>query len=387
MSKVLFCLDSESVKHPGLVGLGDEQLTTLGWMRVCCTAEEARAFAKSEVKLEEIWVASSNDMEAINLAAAIKHDSNEHSVLLVSPHPTGSTMSRAHMANIATILDEKAFARHYAKSKKRFSNGQTGIAHGTSIMVTSASGGAGKTAVAALAASISAQAGFRTLLIDANLQYGDAASCLKNAYAIDSEQILTDIDALSEISDEHILTVTKAPSRLEQAESLTCELPTLLDAASAIFDVVVVDANSIWDDAQISLIERCTKVLFLVDQRASSAHASKRALDLLIRCGIATGSMQFALNRCSKSAAYSPIDISCSLQGASVFELRDGGREVEELMGIGMADELIAERNPLAESVSTLLSGWLPTVDPASTKTSKTAKGQSGTLLGKLIRR
>ena len=386
MSKILFCLDSESLKHPGLVGLGDEQLTTLNWMQVCCTAEEARALAKSKADLKEIWVASSNDMDAINLAAAIKHDSNEHSVLLVSPHPTGSTMSRARMANIATVLDEKAFARHYAKSKQNFSSSQVNATRGASFMVTSASGGAGKTAVAILAASISARSGFKTLLIDANLQYGDAASCLKGAHAIDSEQILTDIDVLSEISGEHVLTVTKAPSRLEQAESLACELPMLLDAASAVFDAVIIDASPIWDDVQISLIERCTKTLFLVDQRASSVHASKRALDLLIRCGVATAALQFALNRCSKTAPYSPIDISCSLQGASVFELKDGGREVEELMGIGMADSLITERNLLAESLAALLSGWLPVADQTNAKTPKMAKGQSGSLLGKLIR-
>lgn len=72
MSDVLLCLDSASARHPGLIGLGDERLETLPWVQVCCTARSSRELARDGAGSKEVWVASCDDMDAINLAAAIK---------------------------------------------------------------------------------------------------------------------------------------------------------------------------------------------------------------------------------------------------------------------------------------------------------------------------
>ncbi|MBR5260503.1 MAG: P-loop NTPase [Eggerthellaceae bacterium] len=383
--EVLFCLDSESVKHPGLVGLGDEKLESLPWIRVCSNALEARSLAKESNSPKEVWIASSDDMDAINLAAAIKVEAKDKPVMLIAAQPTGSMMSRARMAGIEAVLDERAFAQHYAKTKHAYSSGQNHPEGGklaTSILVLSASGGVGKSTVSALAASMTAAAGLRTLLVDADLQYGSTSSLLKDAKEISSADILTDLNTLPSAIDEHVITVTTAPARLEQAESLSCELPTLLDLASTLFDVVVVDAGPFWDDTQLALMERCTKTIFVIDQRASSIKSCKRAIDLLIRCGMATGPIRFALNRCSKTAPYSSMDLACALHGATVFELKDGGREVEELMSVGMAESLIAAQNPLAESLEKLLSDCLPALPPASKQDQR--KRSNGSLLDAL---
>ena len=394
MADVLFCLDSESIRHPGLVGLGDERLESLAWLHLSCTAREARDLAKSDARFKEVWVSGSDDMDGINLAAAIKRDASSsaagpHAIMLVGAPPSGSSMSRARMAGIETVLDGQAFARHYAKAKRTYAaaaaNPTSASSHALSLAVISACGGAGKSTLAALAASMAAERGLSTLLIDADLQFGSAASRLKKAREIDSAELLTGLSALESPQGEDALAVTTPPARLEQAESLACELPALIDAASALYDIVIVDTGPTWDDTQLSIIERCTKTLFVVDQRASSIRAAKRAFDLLVRCGIAVGPIQFALNRCAKTAAYSSLDLSCALQGATVFELKDGGREVEELLSVGMAEALIEERNPLAESLAALLGTWLPSERPESSPTPKQTLGNS--LFGKRKRR
>ena len=99
------------------------------------------------------------------------------------------------------------------------------------------------------------------------------------------------------------------------------------------------------------LLERDSKSLFLVDQRPTSVNATKRAMDLCNRCGIATGSVIFAINKCSKHALFSSIDISCALQGASVSEIMDGGIDVDEYLSAGAPFELLQSRNSFAVSI------------------------------------
>lgn len=99
------------------------------------------------------------------------------------------------------------------------------------------------------------------------------------------------------------------------------------------------------------LLERDSKSLFLVDQRPTSVNATKKALDLCNRCGIPTGSVIFAINRCSKHALFTSVDISYALQGAQVAEIMDGGIEVDEVMSAGIPFELLQSRNSFAVSI------------------------------------
>ncbi|MFR8831758.1 MAG: chromosome partitioning protein ParA, partial [Eggerthella lenta] len=120
------------------------------------------------------------------------------------------------------------------------------------------------------------------------------------------------------------------------------------------------NTGAAWAEQHALLLERSSKALFLIDQRPSSLRACQHALDLCARCGIATGPFLYAVNRCSKNALFTSIDVSCSLRGAHVFELKDGGGEVEELLGAGLPFDLLASRNDLCASLERVLSGVLP---------------------------
>src|SRR5699024_7745882 len=109
----------------------------------------------------------------------------------------------------------------------------------------------------------------------------------------------------------------------------------------------VANTGASWEEQHALLLERSSKALFLVDQRPSSLRACRHALDLCARCGIATGPFVFAANRCAKGALLTSLDVSCALQGAHAVELRDGGREVEEVVGAGQPLDLVASKNEL----------------------------------------
>lgn len=223
--------------------------------------------------------------------------------------------------------------------------------------VVSGSGGAGKSTVSVLSALIAQRMGYNTLLLDFDLQFGDAPALMgvQNPLAVDD--VLAVPSRLDQLrSDGRMPALLAAPRHLEDSEAVVERAPQLLDQLTARFDVVVANTGAAWAEQHALLLERSSKALFLIDQRPSSLRACQHALDLCARCGIATGPFLYAVNRCSKNALFTSIDVSCSLRGAHVFELKDGGGEVEELLGAGLPFDLLASRNDLCASLERVLS-------------------------------
>ena len=432
-SAVILCVDSESVANPDLIGLGDENLLAQTWLRPFCNALEARSYLRDAEGVEEVWVASCDEMDPINLAAAIKKDAAERGVYLLSFDGGGSLKSRASAAGIDAVLSRADFASRYARrkiasvgdveegdcdkdvsgrssvsssSKKpvgalpainrtadrthaavpdekdsavslasavspaaasaprvgaRAAAGSASENDASLVTVVSACGGTGKSTIAALAAFLCQGWGRNTLLVDADFQLGDLQ------YVVGSEQPLTLDEAMSDPSkleqlkpDGRRPAFLAAPRQLELSEAVEDGLLRAIDRVGKRFDIVVANTSSHWDERLAQLLERSSRVLFLVDQRASSLRTSKHVLEMCARCGIATGTFVFAVNRCSKGALFSSFDIACSLGASRVVELKDGGKEVDELLGAGLPADLIDAQNELCLSLSEALIGVLP---------------------------
>lgn len=429
-ASVLLCADSESVLRPELIGLSGERLDAQDWLSVFAEGLHARAFFKKNDKPTEAWVVSSDDVDSINLAAALKRDAPRHRVFLVAFRSSGSLKSRVSAAGIDGLLDRAQFVERYrscklgarpsrthttspkaaparpsgassvpgadseflrgldlgGSSSKQASVPQADVltardapAHlsastacqvsgrGASgegrqafvLVVASASGGSGKSTVAALAAVFAQGMGHRTLLMDADLQFGDASAMVgaKDPRALDE---VVDGAPLPSPEEGDLPAVLAAPARLEDSERLASALPGIVDRAGASFDVIVVNTGPFWGEQHAVLVERASRVLFLIDQRSSSLQASKHALELCGRCGIPTTPFLYVVNRCKRGAPLSSIDASCALKGASVAELKDGGRAVDELMAAGMPLDLVRDENPLCVSLENLLADILP---------------------------
>ncbi len=421
MTRVALCLDSESARHPTSLGLGDENLAAQDWLELYTSAEEARANLHGNEEPDEVWVVSADDMEPINLAAALKRDCEKRNVFLLASEETGSLMSRANAANIDATLTSGAFVERYAQEKQRRSahmvapspgnlpeppgiatlpapKGGEGILAVASrphvaawqrsafaqsakavhavvghqaflLPVVSGSGGAGKSAVSALAAVIAEKLGYSTLLLDFDLQFGDMREMLGAPEALSVDDLLEVPTRVAHLVEEGGRpALLAAPRRLEACDAVMGKAAYLLDSLAPRFDVIVANTGAFWIDLHALLLERASKALFLVDQRASSLSACKHAVDLCARCGIATNPFVFAVNRCAKGAFFSSIDVACAMQAAHAVELRDGGRDVEELLSAGMPLDLLAEHNDLCASIEQVLVDLLPH-PPASGET------------------
>lgn len=401
-ARVALCIDETTCRNPQVIGLDGESLETQTWLSLYSSGEEAREGVAAEASIEEAWVVSSDDVEPINLAATLKADRDDLLVRLVSSEACGSLFSRAHTARIDEVIDLAMFVQRYAEAKARYAAQEAAVDVDSAnhpaeplfvlapameasvpneflalpalqtapapratraflLPVVSGSGGAGKSSVAVVGAHIARSMGHRTLLLDYDLQFGDAAamSGVENALAID--EALAHPDRLArEMRRDPGLAVLAAPERLEAAEEIVRAMPPFLDELSDMFDVIVANTGASWAEQHAVLLERCSAALFLIDQRASSVRACRHALELCARCGIASGPFQFAVNRCAKGAPLTSADVSCALQGAPVFELKDGGRDVEDYLGGGAAAELLESRNEFCASLEHVMSCLLP---------------------------
>ncbi len=403
MSKIALCVDAESLKHPDLIGLEGEALLSQNWLLPFSSADEARRSLKNNSEVGEVWVASCDDMDSVNLAAALKQDNPLAPVRLVAFQGSGSLYSRAQAAHIDEVLTKQTFPEHYAKEKRRRSvpsaapacssksspvsaSEQPVKANTTAVTtqviekpsektaflqekgkrtflfpVVSGSGGAGKSTVSVLLAILAQRKGYKTLLLDFDLQFGDAKYMLGVGETLTSEEALRNparIHDLKPTSDKPALLA--APAHLEQAEYVIRHAGKLLDLLADKFEVIIVNTGAFWNDEHAILLERSSRTLFLIDQRASSLRACKRAIELCTRCGIATTPFLFVANRVARGSLFTSIDISCALGGASAAEIAEGGPEVEELLGVGLPQDLISENNNLVVSLEKLLSEIIP---------------------------
>ena len=120
MHEIVLCADSESLRDPSMIGLEGESLEKQRWLISMSSANEAREHIRSSSGIDEIWVASSDEVDPINLAAALKRDCREAKVCLVAWRGSGSLLSRASAAGIDEVMGYPEMARRYAENKSLF---------------------------------------------------------------------------------------------------------------------------------------------------------------------------------------------------------------------------------------------------------------------------
>lgn len=410
--QVALCADSFSLRYPEALGLPDENLRSQEWLEVFSDGEEARDWLSGHPEVRRVWVVGSDDMEAINLAAGLKVDCEaeevaprdgceeepgSREVFLVSGE-AGDVPERARAAKLDGVMTPKRFVGCYADEKRVQARalpaecpGRTaprtadscraGRRQGVLLPVVSASGGAGKSTIAVLCACSAARAGYRTLLIDADFQFGDGAELLGRAASGEAapgagsgsgggrsartfDEVLDGTLTAEALSREcaegedgpAVLAALARPERLEACEeAFAAFLPEALKS----FDVVVANTPSRWTEVHALLIDHATRVLYVLDQRPAALKRASAALAMCNRCGMATKTITCVLNRCRRGALFTGPDAESAL-GVAVRELADGGREVEELLALGNAKGLADAYNPLAVGVDELMAEILP---------------------------
>lgn len=205
-------------------------------------------------------------MEAINLAAAVKKDRPDCVVCLISYDFTGSLQSRANAAGKDSVISVDALRERIsakAKSDRILDKGKSEVddfklreipqtLHQNNLRrkafvlsILSASGGAGKSSVSVVASMLCQAAGFKTLIIDADFQFGDVDVLFGAEKVITIEELISNRGAVSKLK-----AINNCPSILaslalpELSEKVMQEFPAILESLREIFDVIIINTGS-----------------------------------------------------------------------------------------------------------------------------------------------
>ena len=87
--KHLICINIEMLKNPSQLGLDLKDLLSEDII-IATVARQCRNLAKNLESNDEVWIVASDDMEPLNVAAAIKSDNPNLRVKLTTTEMSGS---------------------------------------------------------------------------------------------------------------------------------------------------------------------------------------------------------------------------------------------------------------------------------------------------------
>jgi pilus assembly protein CpaE len=228
------------------------------------------------------------------------------------------------------LVENVVFAiRKATHSRKHVSEGGSGR-HGKIVTVFSPKGGTGKTVTATnLAAACAKFEGRKTLLLDLDLQFGDAAIMLgvepeKTIYDLVVAPGELDTEKLAGYTTKHPcgLEVLPAPLRPEDAELVTeAKLGRLLEVARESFDVIVVDTSPFFHGPMLATLDRTDELLLLCSLDVPTLKNLRLALQTLDLLSFPKERVRIVLNRSNSKVGMKPNEVEGALGMKVRFEI------------------------------------------------------------------
>ena len=201
---------------------------------------------------------------------------------------------------------------------------------GKVITVFSPKGGTGKTVTATnLAASLAKHESKSTLLLDLDLQFGDAAIML----GLEPEKTIHDlVVAPGELDSEKLtgytarhtsgVEVLPAPLRPEEAELVTeTKLARLLDVARESFDVIVVDTSPFFHGPMLATLDRTDALLLLCALDVPTVKNVRLSLETLELLSFPKERIRLVLREAAGEVGMKPREVEDALRVKVAFEL------------------------------------------------------------------
>jgi pilus assembly protein CpaE len=202
--------------------------------------------------------------------------------------------------------------------------------NGRIITVFSPKGGTGKTVTATnLAVSFAKNAGKRTLLLDLDLQFGDAAIML----GIEPEKTIQDLvvapgeldpEKLAGYTTRHVsgLDVLPAPIRPEDAELVTEQkLSRLLEVAKESYDVIVVDTSPFFHGPMLATLDRTDDLLLVCGLDVPTIKNVRLSLQTLQLLSFPSERIRIILNRANSNVGMKKGEVEAALEAKIRFEV------------------------------------------------------------------
>jgi pilus assembly protein CpaE len=201
---------------------------------------------------------------------------------------------------------------------------------GRIVTVFSPKGGTGKTVTSTnLAAAFAKFEGKRTLLLDLDLQFGDAAIML----GLEPEKTIYDlVVAPGELDSEKLagyttrhpsgLDILPAPVRPEDAELVTeSKLSRLLEVARESYDVIVVDTSPFFHGPMLATLDRTDELLLVCGLDVPTLKNVRLALQTLELLAFPQNRIRIVLNRANSKVGMKRSEVEGALSVRVRFEV------------------------------------------------------------------
>jgi pilus assembly protein CpaE len=218
--------------------------------------------------------------------------------------------------NVVFTIRKTAHAKRATSAVKRVHVGRV-------VTVFSPKGGTGKTVTAAnVAATLAKHLQKRTLLIDLDLQFGDAAIVMgiepeKTIYDLVVAPGELDFDKLLGYTTKHQcgLDILPAPLRPEDAELVTeSKITRLLEVARECYDVIVVDTSPFFHGPMLATLDRTDELLILCGLDVPTLKNVRLALQTLELLSFPTSRVRFVLNRANSKVGLTKREVEAALK-------------------------------------------------------------------------
>lgn len=186
------------------------------------------------------------------------------------------------------------------------SESQQSHRHGRIVGVFSSKGGAG---VSFLSANLAAAMNVSTLLVDLNLQAGDAASFI----GLEPRYSLADFAANRNRLDDALinslitnhsrnLSLLAAPLEAHEADDITAQNVTeVLHLMDRRYECLVLDLPHTFDPVTVAALDLADDILLVMTLDIPGIRSTKRALKVFERLGYPRGKIRVVVNRWSKN--------------------------------------------------------------------------------------
>ena len=201
---------------------------------------------------------------------------------------------------------------------------------GRIVTVFSPKGGTGKTVTATnLAASFAKYEQKRTLLLDLDLQFGDAAIMLglepdKTIYDLVVAPGELDSEKLAGYTTKHTcgLDILPAPLRPEDAELVTeTKLARLLEVARESYDIIVVDTSPFFHGPMLATLDRTDELLMLCGLDVPTLKNVRLSMQTLELLSFPASRIRFVLNRANSKVGMKKSEVEGALDVKIGFEV------------------------------------------------------------------
>jgi pilus assembly protein CpaE len=258
-------------------------------------------------------------------------------VVILASGEASALLEQALDADVADVLllpqlaDNVVFAIRKAAHVGRRLQSEGGHGRrGQILTVFSPKGGTGKTVTATnLATSFAKNDKKRALLIDLDLQFGDAAIML----GVEPEKTIYDlVVAPGELDTEKLagyttrhgsgLDVLPAPLRPEDAELVTeVKITRLLEVARESYDVIVVDTSPFFHGPMLATLDRTDGLIVLCGLDVPTLKNVKLSLHTLDLLSFPANKIKYVLNRANSKVGMKKSEVEQALGVKIDFEV------------------------------------------------------------------